>query len=115
MNTLSTFSDMQLSFCINFKYKNGGEIPRRSVDQGLATSPKSTTVDLYSVVIIRKIFRDVNYQAIVTATSFVGAIIAFGVGDFNPAKKSLCKMYIQVGGKVAKKSFSEVDSAIPEF
>ena len=30
-------------------YKNGGEIPRRSVDQGLSTSPKSTTVDLFYV------------------------------------------------------------------
>ena len=29
--------------------KNGGEIPRRSVDQGLSTSPKSTTVDLFYV------------------------------------------------------------------
>ena len=46
MNTLSIFSDIQSSFGNIFEYENGGEIPRRSVDQGLSTSPKSTTVDL---------------------------------------------------------------------
>lgn len=39
MNTLSIFSDIQSSFCNNFEYENGGEIPRRSVDHGLSTSP----------------------------------------------------------------------------
>ena len=46
MKMLSIFSDIQSSFLVNFEYKNSGEIPRRSVDQGLSTSPKSVTADL---------------------------------------------------------------------
>ena len=61
MKTLSIFSDIQSSFDSKFENENGGEIPRRSVDQGLSTSPKSTTVDLYFMLIIREIYRNVNY------------------------------------------------------
>ena len=60
-NAKYLFSDIQSSFDSKFENENGGEIPRRSVDQGLSTSPKSTTVDYY-MFIIGEVFKKVNYH-----------------------------------------------------